>query len=192
MVVGKIDLRKTWILSGTVSVLQRLPLAVSQVGCLVSPDGCLAKCWLSGSRGARLSGSQSSQTAGLLSCWVCCLARSLAACLPSGSCPASQHRVLSCLSQLLSWPGSCGACQWGYCPPARRDSRPRKTDILSRISQWGPGMGNVSVPSKTFSNISPGTEEEMVLFSHPITGWEIPPYHVPDCQEFVYPHDSPG
>lgn len=84
MVVGKIDLRKTWILSGTVSVLQRLPLAVSQVGCLVFPDGCLAKCWLSGSGGARLSGSQSSQTAGLLSCWACCLARSLAACLPSG------------------------------------------------------------------------------------------------------------
>lgn len=98
------------------SVLQRLPLVVRQVGCLVSPDGCLAKCWLSGSRGARLSGSQSSQTAGLLSCWVCCLARSLAACLPSGSCPASQHRVLSCLSQLLSWPGSWGACQWGYLP----------------------------------------------------------------------------
>lgn len=56
------------------------------------------------------------------------------------------------------------------CQPARRDSRPRKTDILSPVSQWGPGMGNVSVPSKTFSNINPGTEEEVVLFSHPITG----------------------
>lgn len=62
-------------------------------------------------------------------CWAAVLlgllSRQIAGSLPTywGSCPASQHHVLSCLSQLLRWSGGCGPCQRGYLPASTRRQR---------------------------------------------------------------------